>query len=151
TFITGKCPEGNAFEEIGGTCYYFSSEQGEKRNWDQSRKFCQDLSGNEGMNGRRVDLAELCRDSTCISDGLLLEKIRKTGEWHWLGASEPVSEDSWKWTSGRPLSLQNSFWHASQPDHDGDCLVGWFTGTPPGPYIGDWHCDKKLPFVCQIF
>ncbi|CAL4132565.1 unnamed protein product, partial [Meganyctiphanes norvegica] len=71
----GECPGEKTFEEIEGTCYYFSSDHGEKLTWDQARKFCQDLSGLEGMNGRIADLAELRSESSFMSDRLLMEKI----------------------------------------------------------------------------
>ncbi|CAL4135176.1 unnamed protein product, partial [Meganyctiphanes norvegica] len=149
-----ECPGGNTFEDIGGTCYYFSSDRGEKHTWDQSRKFCQDI-GN--LLELEVDLAELGSEASCMSDGLMMQKITKKGEWVWLGGSDAGSENSWRWvTSGRSLSLQDSLWHSDQPNSvgskGGNCLVGYIHGDYHRSYFGDWHCEEDHYFpCCQVF
>ncbi|CAL4121833.1 unnamed protein product, partial [Meganyctiphanes norvegica] len=149
--FTGECPGGNYFEELGGACYYFSSDHGETHNWQDSRDFCQELGSLLSLN---VDLAEVGNEASCMSDSLLMQKITEKAEWVWLGATDLNSEGYFKWSaSGHSLSSKDSYWGYNEPNENSDenCLVAGILGEHHRAYFMDFGCDPPHAFVCQIF
>merc|ERR1711962_345042 len=152
-----ECPGDGLFEEIHGSCYFFSSDSSLKHTWVDARSYCQNLGSSLGM---KVGLAEVGNALAIMSDSLMMQKIAEKGWQTWLGASDAESENSWTWvTSGRSLSIMDPFWQDDQPNstggYAGDCLIAALLHEPYQPYhraqFGDWPCSHEEAFVCQIF
>ncbi|CAL4103892.1 unnamed protein product [Meganyctiphanes norvegica] len=146
-----ECPGENVFEEIAGTCYYFSSDRDETADWQGARTICQDMGSLLGM---KVDLSELGAEASCMSDGLLMERIAEKGKLYtWLGGTDSSNEGTWHWaSSGRSLSIMDSRWLLGDPNGDQkeNCLNAVVIGSYHRSYLNDFTCGSVDYFVCQI-
>ncbi|CAL4068562.1 unnamed protein product [Meganyctiphanes norvegica] len=147
-FASSECPS-SIFEDIHGTCYYFSSDRGERHTWQEARQFCQDIGA---LLDVKVDLAELDTEASCMSDGLMMQKIAGKGERVWLGGTDEGSEGAWYWNSGRSISIMDSLWYYTEPSSGTvqNCLIAWVRGDYNRAYYGDNECSAEDAFVCMI-
>ncbi|CAL4122476.1 unnamed protein product [Meganyctiphanes norvegica] len=146
----GSCPP--EFEEVGGTCFYFSVDFEKTDTWDNAHAYCQTLGD---LLQETINLAEVGTGGTCC-DGLnLMETIASKGGQTWLGATDKLDEANWIWQqSGNILNINSSFWYPSEPNarRGQNCLSVYLEGDYSRAYFFDYDCYYDyLNFICQIF
>ncbi|CAL4186117.1 unnamed protein product, partial [Meganyctiphanes norvegica] len=153
------CPDAR-FEEIGGTCYYFSEDHGDhniKASWESARTVCKDLGTELEMT---VDLVNFGIEGSCCSEGLLLRNIHgKGGTDTWLGAEDMDEDDQFHWTvSGEAVDNHDSYWGRHEPNHiqagvRENCMSTsmYRDGEYTRMYFNDAACDIAHHYVCQVY
>uniref|UniRef100_A0A8C7JFP0 C-type lectin domain family 4 member M n=1 Tax=Oncorhynchus kisutch TaxID=8019 RepID=A0A8C7JFP0_ONCKI len=106
--IRKTCPDG--WRLWGSSCYFLSTEM---KTWEESRLDCL----NRGANLVIINSKEEQEFLFGLNKGA------------WIGLSDSVTEGTWKWVDGTPLTTP-SYWYSQQPDNG--CLplstvpaVGW--------------------------
>ncbi|XP_069549119.1 CD209 antigen-like protein C [Brachyistius frenatus] len=110
-------------------CYY-ASEKGVTKNWNNSRKDCQQ---------RRADLVIITTKDE-------LDFVTKIYDRTWIGLSDIQREGKWKWVDGSDLE-GNGFWQTGEPNNSGDenCVE-------ISRRNGDWNdaqCKVEIPWICE--
>ncbi|CDQ93185.1 unnamed protein product [Oncorhynchus mykiss] len=83
--ITGSCPEG--WRRFGCSCYYLSTE---RKSWEESRQDCLE---------RGADLVIInSEEEQTFINGF------KSVTFAWIGLTDSVTEGTWKWVDGTPLT-----------------------------------------------
>ncbi|CAL4160118.1 unnamed protein product [Meganyctiphanes norvegica] len=147
----GKCPI--HFTDVGGTCYYFSSDFGASATWHDALTACQELGYEHGL---RIGLSEVgMTNGTAARDIKLMETVSDKGIVIWLGATDAASEGTWVWQiSGKELELSNSMWRHNQPGSgtSQNCLeAGIWSDNNNRAQLNDAPCTTIRAYVCQIF
>ncbi|XP_070971200.1 C-type lectin domain family 4 member M-like isoform X1 [Oncorhynchus clarkii lewisi] len=97
--IRKTCPDG--WRLWGSSCYFLSTEM---KTWEESRLDCL----NRGANLVIINSKE--------EQEFLFGLNNKRA---WIGLSDSVTEGTWKWVDGTPLTTP-SYWYSQQPDNGGD-------------------------------
>ncbi|XP_071377030.1 CD209 antigen-like protein C [Centroberyx affinis] len=124
--IRKPCRQG--WIKFNNTCYYISTES---KNWDKSRRDCQD---------RRADLAII----NSKEEHNFLSRFQDT---IWIGLSDKHAEGKWQWVDGTFLE-GGGFWQDGEPNNaDGaeDCVEVSRGG-------GGWNdvpCSNRLSWACE--
>uniref|UniRef100_A0A8C7W0F8 C-type lectin domain-containing protein n=1 Tax=Oncorhynchus mykiss TaxID=8022 RepID=A0A8C7W0F8_ONCMY len=85
TFTTRSCPEG--WRRFGCSCYYLSTE---RKSWEESRQDCLE---------RGADLVIInSEEEQTFINGF------KSVSYVWIGLTDSVTEGTWKWVDGTPLT-----------------------------------------------
>ncbi|CAL4068374.1 unnamed protein product, partial [Meganyctiphanes norvegica] len=148
----GNCPD--LFTDVGGTCYYFSSDFQLMATWYDALAACKELG--DGLGRINVGLAEVGTSSDgCTPDIELMQTISTTGHNHWLGASDGHQEDTWIWQESKEQLLDmNTMWHDTEPGGgtDQNCLIaGTWSSDHNRARLNDYPCTATGSYVCQIF
>ena len=74
----------------------------------------------------------------------------------WIGLSDKKEEGKFVWTDGTLPQNGCTVWADDQPnDEDGqDCVeiangIFWLGGPPQIGVWNDFHCDKKIMYICE--
>ncbi|XP_035613648.2 CD209 antigen-like protein 2 [Oncorhynchus keta] len=124
-----RCPEG--WREFEFSCYYITNE---KKTWTQSSEECQEFG---------ADLVIInSKEEQVFINGLYQTKNNV-----WIGLTDSVTEGTWKWVDGTPLTTAN--WERGQPNGnngtDQDCGEIW-------NHSGLWNdekCSIKNKGICE--
>ncbi|XP_067247295.1 CD209 antigen-like protein C [Chanodichthys erythropterus] len=117
--------------EMGGYIYqssfYFISS--EKRNWTESRRYC----------------TERGADLIIINNGEEQEFVKKIsgGTGVWIGLTDSVVEDRWKWVDGS--TLNSGFWESGEPkgQRAENCALLFSSGWH------DYPCNDAFKWICE--
>ncbi|KAM7000517.1 CD209 antigen-like protein A [Tautogolabrus adspersus] len=131
--VTKEGPCQGGWTKFGCSCYYLTVQN---RTWTESRDYCISQGG---------DLAIInSRDEQVFVNGLL-----GLGEYAWIGLTDSVTEGTWKWVDGTPVTT--TFWQEGQPNsHEGknqDCVEFWPSATGGG--WNDEKCSVSNLCICE--
>jgi len=111
----------------GASCYRVVELPGF---WPAARDACTDLGGHLVIIADADENARVRALSTLPST--------------WIGATDVLVEDDWRWVDGSAVTFQP--WAPLQPDNflNEDCIVQQEDGA-----WNDTSCERELPFVCE--
>uniref|UniRef100_A0A8C6SUV1 C-type lectin domain-containing protein n=1 Tax=Neogobius melanostomus TaxID=47308 RepID=A0A8C6SUV1_9GOBI len=149
-----KLPCDTGWKLNGIKCYHFSTT---KSSWDQSRDECQEKGGDLV----KIDSREQQR--FLFYEGRELIKTNDNEDKFWIGLTDAVIEDQWRWVDDTPLNQSLSFWFEMgdkvEPDNwtdkdkkpEGeDCVRMGEMGIE---YVEkcwfDKHCEAEQRFICE--
>ncbi|KAJ7999322.1 hypothetical protein DPEC_G00193180 [Dallia pectoralis] len=130
-FQGGSCPKG--WMKFESSCYYISTLN---KKWEESRQDCID---------RGVDLVII--NST--EEQSFINSLFGPGNNTWIGLTDSVTEGTWIWVDGTPLTTR--FWDKGQPNNLNNQDCGEFIHKSSGP--GEWNddrCQKNNSWICKI-
>ncbi|XP_067458179.1 hepatic lectin-like isoform X1 [Thunnus thynnus] len=122
------CPQD--WKKHNNKCYYVS-ETGLTKNWERSKKDCEDRG------------AHLVIITTEVEQQFVTRFYDRT----WIGLSDRDQEGKWKWVDGTGL-VGDGFWQEGEPnDHsrNEDCVEV----SRGGDGWNDVRCSLKLSWVCE--
>uniref|UniRef100_A0A8C7JUR9 C-type lectin domain-containing protein n=1 Tax=Oncorhynchus kisutch TaxID=8019 RepID=A0A8C7JUR9_ONCKI len=101
--LLGSCPEG--WRRFGCSCYYLSTEE---KSWEESRQDCLE-------RGADLVIINNEEEQTFING-------YKSVKYAWIGLTDSVTEGTWKWVDGTPLTtprllLYNNTGHPKVRDY----------------------------------
>ncbi|KAM9429400.1 uncharacterized protein ACWYII_017538 [Salvelinus alpinus] len=111
--------------------YFLSTE---KKTWEESRQDCLE---------RGADLVIInSKEEQTFVFNLHLRA--------WIGLTDSVTEATWKWVDGTPLTT--GYWGSGQPDDNGqkDCGEIYYGKDDPVKTWNDDNCHKKHDWICEI-
>ncbi|KAI4872587.1 hypothetical protein NFI96_025955 [Prochilodus magdalenae] len=146
-FSRDVCAGGGADEALNkpgwryfsSSVYYISTE---KKTWKEGREDCR---------RRGADLVII----TSREEQEFVEMIRN-GQEAWIGLTDEVSENVWKWVDGSALSTR--FWFCEEPndyDKNEDCVGTGFTpqykqcGSNKISTWNDYPCSTQIRWMCE--
>ncbi|XP_064819365.1 CD209 antigen-like protein A, partial [Oncorhynchus masou masou] len=88
SLVEKVCPEG--WKKIGSSCYYVSTEY---KSWEESRQDCRN---------RGADLVVIKSQE----QQTLVNFLCGQRNYVWIGLTDSVSEGTWKWVDGTPLTTK---------------------------------------------
>ncbi|XP_021475417.1 CD209 antigen-like protein A [Oncorhynchus mykiss] len=126
--IEQHCQEGWRYFDYK---FYFLST--EKKTWEESRQDCLE---------RGADLVIInSREEQTFVFNLHLRA--------WIGLSDSVTEGTWKWVDGTPLTT--GYWGKGQPDDRGqeDCAEIYYGQDDPVKTWNDDKCGTNHNWICE--
>uniref|UniRef100_A0A8C7MDK2 CD209 antigen-like protein C n=1 Tax=Oncorhynchus kisutch TaxID=8019 RepID=A0A8C7MDK2_ONCKI len=134
TSLKQTCPEG--WQKFESSWYFLSTET---KTWKESREDCLE---------RGADLVMINSDK----EQEFLFKLKKTV---WIGLTDSVTEATWRWVDGTPLTTPR-YWSPHQPDNgDGkpeygeEDYVQIRNNQSPLEAWYDISCGIKLGWICE--
>uniref|UniRef100_A0A8C7NVQ9 C-type lectin domain-containing protein n=1 Tax=Oncorhynchus mykiss TaxID=8022 RepID=A0A8C7NVQ9_ONCMY len=132
TNLKQTCPEG--WQKFESSWYFLSTET---KTWKESRQDCLK---------RGADLV-------IINSDMEQEFLFKLKKRVWIGLTDSVSEGTWKWVDGTPLTNPR-YWNDHQPDSgdpsgEEDCVEIHKDWIFPLKAWNDMPCDWKLNWICE--
>eukprot|EP00063_Salmo_salar_P090468 XP_014065303.1 PREDICTED: C-type lectin domain family 4 member E-like [Salmo salar] len=123
-----KCPKG--WRMLGSSCYFLSTE---RKTWEESRQYC--------LN-RGADLV--------IINSRQEQFLFNRNNGFWIGLTDTVTEGTWKWVDGNPLTTPRS-WGIGQPNGGGmeNCVLLIHSSSDQGTWH-DYPCSSNRPWICEI-
>lgn len=127
-FLDKLCPDD--WKKYNNKCYYISPQRMTK-NWDKSKKDCED-------RGAHLVIINSQDEQDFVSR--FYDRI-------WIGLSDKNAESNWTWVDGTHL-MGDGFWQDGEPNDDHgfeDCVEvsrgggGW----------NDMPCSSRLSWVCE--
>uniref|UniRef100_A0A4W5NGX1 C-type lectin domain-containing protein n=1 Tax=Hucho hucho TaxID=62062 RepID=A0A4W5NGX1_9TELE len=91
-----RCPEG--WREFEFSCYYITKEN---KTWTKSSEECQKLGADLVIINSKEEKA-------------FINRLYQTKNDVWIGLTDSVTEGTWKWVDGTPLTTAN--WGKGQPN-----------------------------------
>ncbi|KAM9399023.1 receptor-type tyrosine-protein phosphatase H-like isoform 3-T4 [Salvelinus alpinus] len=130
TLTTRSCPEG--WRRFGCSCYYLSTE---KKSWEKSRQDCLE---------RGADLVIINSEGEqTFINGF------KSVNFVWIGLTDSVTEGTWKWVDGTPLTTPR-FWWSGEPDGGTYQNCGEIYYTSSGQRVWrDYDCSFSQEWICE--
>ncbi|KAM9398917.1 uncharacterized protein ACWYII_031338 [Salvelinus alpinus] len=122
------CPEG--WQQFESSCYFLFTEA---KTWEESRQDCR---------GRGADLVIINSDEE-------REFLFKFINSFWIGLTDSVTEGTWKWVNGTPLTTPR-YWGSGQPNGDVGENCARFSHSSADQ--GKWHdypCSTPSYCVCE--
>nr|XP_029510573.1 CD209 antigen-like protein C [Oncorhynchus nerka] len=122
------CPEG--WQQFECSCYFLFTD---KKTWEESRQDCLK---------RGADLVIVNSDK----EQEFLFKFNKS---FWIGLTDSVTEGTWKWVDGNPLTTTR-FWGSGQPNGYVGENCAWFSYSPSDQR--KWHdypCSTLSYWICE--
>ncbi|XP_020490222.1 hepatic lectin isoform X2 [Labrus bergylta] len=122
------CPKG--WSLFNNKCYFYSPS-GHGKTWENSQQDCQQRGGHLAMPKTMTEL----------------EFVSRGNAYTWIGLSDKLQEDSWRWVDGSELE-DWSFWKQGEPNnanYDEDCVevaqneAKW----------NDADCSAEFSWVCE--
>ncbi|XP_070295760.1 CD209 antigen-like protein C isoform X5 [Salvelinus sp. IW2-2015] len=103
-------------------------------------------------NKSREDCLERGADLVIINSDKKQEFLFKLKKRVWIGLTDSVTEGTWRWVDGTPLTTPR-YWNDNQPDSgdpsgEEDCVEihkDWISLKA----WNDMPCDKKLNWICE--
>ncbi|XP_029605304.1 C-type lectin domain family 4 member M-like isoform X1 [Salmo trutta] len=128
--INGSCPEG--WRRFGCGCYYLSTE---KKSWEESRQDCLE-------RGADLVIINSEEEQTFIKG---LESLL----FAWIGLTDSVTEGTWKWVDGTPLTIQK-YWWRGQPNGGTyhNCAFIRHMSSGQGAWW-DFYCSSSERWICE--
>ncbi|XP_045568240.1 C-type lectin domain family 4 member M [Salmo salar] len=128
--INGSCPEG--WRRFGCSCYYISTEG---KSWEESRQDCLE-------RGADLVIINSEEEQTFIKG---LESLI----FAWIGLADSVTEGTWKWVDGTPLTIQK-YWWSGEPGGGTDQNCGEIYYISPGHGVWrDYDCSFSQKWICE--
>ncbi|XP_045572353.1 CD209 antigen isoform X1 [Salmo salar] len=133
--IGKPCPEG--WRLLGSSCYFLSTQM---KTWEESRLDC--------LN-RGAYLVII----NSLEEQQLIFGVNKRA---WIGLTDSVTEGTWKWVDGTPLTTP-SYWYSPQPDNGGDnpangeedCVELNTETWHPVKAWNDQSCEDNRYWICE--
>ncbi|XP_045567427.1 C-type lectin domain family 4 member D isoform X2 [Salmo salar] len=124
-----KCPKG--WRMLGSSCYFLSTE---RKTWEESRLDCQNRGADLVIINSRQEQKFLFN---CNKD-------------FWIGLTDTVTEGTWKWVDGNPLTTPKS-WGSGQPNGGGveNCVLLTHSLSDQGTWH-DYPCSYNSSWICEI-
>ncbi|KAM9391026.1 uncharacterized protein ACWYII_034198 isoform 1-T1 [Salvelinus alpinus] len=122
------CPEG--WQKFNSSWYFLFTEA---KTWEESRQACLE---------RGADLVIINSDEE-------REFLFKLNTSVWIGLTDSVTEGTWKWVDGTPLTTPR-YWESGQPGGDVGENCVWFSYSSSDQ--GTWHdypCSSLSYWVCE--
>ncbi|KAM9398884.1 uncharacterized protein ACWYII_031318 isoform 10-T10 [Salvelinus alpinus] len=126
--IEQHCQEG--WRYFDSSLYLLSTE---KKPWEESRQDCLE---------RGADLVIInSREEQTFLFNLHLRA--------WIGLTDSVTEGTWKWVDGTPLTT--GYWTGGQPDDNGqeDCVEIYYGQYDPVKTWNDENCKTHHDWICE--
>ncbi|XP_071264260.1 receptor-type tyrosine-protein phosphatase H-like isoform X4 [Salvelinus alpinus] len=125
-----SCPEG--WRKFGSSFYYLSTE---KKTWEKSRQDCLE-------RGADLVIINSEEEQTFING---FESVK----WVWIGLTDSVTEGTWKWVDGTPLTTPR-YWWRGEPDGgtDQNCVEIYYTSSGQGVWR-DLGCSFSQEWICE--
>ncbi|KAF7665956.1 hypothetical protein LDENG_00126620 [Lucifuga dentata] len=116
------------------SCYFVSSE---KKNWTKSQQACEAKGADLVIINSRKEQA-------------FINELLESGENSWIGLSDTVTEGTWMWVDGTPLTT--AYWQPGQPNSfSGNQDCGEMVHKPSGS-VGEWNddgCFSDQLWICE--
>ncbi|XP_055765945.1 C-type lectin domain family 4 member M-like isoform X1 [Salvelinus fontinalis] len=128
TNLKQTCPEG--WQKFESSWYFLSIET---KTWKESREDCLE---------RGADLVIInSREEQTFLFNLQMRA--------WIGLDDSVTEGTWKWVDGTPLTT--GYWRAGQPDDSGqeDCAEIYYGQDDPVQTWNDDKCGTNHNWICE--
>uniref|UniRef100_A0A673W5Y4 C-type lectin domain-containing protein n=1 Tax=Salmo trutta TaxID=8032 RepID=A0A673W5Y4_SALTR len=128
--LLGSCPEG--WRRFGCSCYYVSTEG---KSWEESRQDCLE---------RGADLVIInSEEEQTFINGF------KSVSYVWIGLTDSVTEGTWKWVDGTPLTTPR-YWWSGEPDGVTDQNCGEIAYISPDHGVWrDYDCSFSQKWICE--
>ncbi|XP_070971762.1 fibronectin-like [Oncorhynchus clarkii lewisi] len=126
----GSCPEG--WRRFGCSCYYLSTE---KKSWEESRQDCLE---------READLVIInSEEEQTFINGF------KSVKYAWIGLTDSVTEGTWKWVDGTPLTTPR-YWWSGEPGGGTyqNCGEIYYISSGQGVWR-DLGCSFSQEWICE--
>ncbi|XP_071264244.1 fibronectin-like isoform X4 [Salvelinus alpinus] len=125
-----SCPEG--WRRFGCSCYYLSTEG---KTWEKSRQDCLE-------RGADLVIINSEEEQTFING---FESVK----WVWIGLTDSVTEGTWKWVDGTPLTTP-SYWRSEEPNGGGreNCVEIYYISSGQGVWR-DYDCSFSQQWICE--
>uniref|UniRef100_A0A8C7SRW0 Uncharacterized protein n=1 Tax=Oncorhynchus mykiss TaxID=8022 RepID=A0A8C7SRW0_ONCMY len=125
----GSYPEG--WRRFGCSCYYLSTE---RKSWKESRQDCLE-------RGADLVIINSEEEQTFING---FESVT----FAWIGLTDSVTEGTWKWVDGTPLTTPR-YWWSGEPDGwtDQNC-VEIYMSSGQGVWR-DYDCTFSQQWICE--
>ncbi|XP_055766464.1 fibronectin-like isoform X4 [Salvelinus fontinalis] len=125
-----SCPEG--WRRFGSSCYYLSTEG---KSWEKSRQDCLE-------RGADLVIINSEEEQTFING---FESVK----WVWIGLTDSVTEGTWKWVDGTPLTTPR-FWWSGEPDGGvgENCVEIYYMSSGQGVWR-DYDCSFSQQWICE--
>ncbi|XP_038856249.1 fibronectin-like [Salvelinus namaycush] len=125
-----SCPEG--WRRFGCRCYYLSTE---KKTWNESRQDCLE---------RGADLVIInSEEEQTFINGF------KSVSYVWIGLTDSVTEGTWKWVDGNPLTTPR-YWWSGEPGGGTyqNCGEIYYISSGQGVWR-DLGCSFSQEWICE--
>ncbi|XP_036810017.1 fibronectin isoform X2 [Oncorhynchus mykiss] len=126
----GSCPEG--WRRFGCSCYYLSTE---RKSWEESRQDCLE---------RGADLVIInSEEEQTFINGF------KSVSYVWIGLTDSVTEGTWKWVDGTPLTTPR-YWWSGEPGGGTyqNCGEIYYISSGQGVWR-DLGCSFSQEWICE--
>ncbi|XP_070297211.1 C-type lectin domain family 4 member M-like isoform X2 [Salvelinus sp. IW2-2015] len=128
-FLSGRFTN-LSWQKFESSWYFLSTET---KTWKESKKDCLE---------RGADLVIInSREEQTFLFNLHLRA--------WIGLNDSVTEGTWKWVDGTPLTT--GYWRAGQPDDSGqeDCAEIYYGQDDPVKTWNDDKCGTNHNWICE--
>ncbi|XP_071264261.1 receptor-type tyrosine-protein phosphatase H-like isoform X5 [Salvelinus alpinus] len=124
--------ENKGWRKFGSSFYYLSTE---KKTWEKSRQDCLE-------RGADLVIINSEEEQTFING---FESVK----WVWIGLTDSVTEGTWKWVDGTPLTTPR-YWWRGEPDGgtDQNCVEIYYTSSGQGVWR-DLGCSFSQEWICE--
>ncbi|KAK6324601.1 hypothetical protein J4Q44_G00039430 [Coregonus suidteri] len=131
SILNYTCPEG--WQKFESSCYFISTE---KKTWRESRQYCLK---------RRADLVIVNSDKELT----LIKGFNEVSD-TWIGLTDSVTEGTWKWVDGTPLTTQR-YWRRGDPSGGvrENCVLSAHSSSGQGTW-NDYPCSYNSSWICEI-
>uniref|UniRef100_A0A673VU51 C-type lectin domain-containing protein n=1 Tax=Salmo trutta TaxID=8032 RepID=A0A673VU51_SALTR len=107
-------------------------------------------------NESREDCLERGADLVIINSDKEQQFLFGLNKGVWIGLTDSVTEETWKWVDGTPLTTP-SYWHSQQPDNgrddpkngEEDCVELNTETWPPAKAWNDQSCLDNRQWICE--
>ncbi|XP_038856247.1 fibronectin-like isoform X4 [Salvelinus namaycush] len=125
-----SCPEG--WRRFGSSCYYLSTEG---KSWEKSRQDCLE-------RGADLVIINSEEEQTFING---FESVK----WVWIGLTDSVTEGTWKWVDGTPLTTPRFWWSGEPGGGVGEnCVEIYYISSGQGVWR-DYDCSFSQQWICE--
>uniref|UniRef100_A0AAZ3QGT6 C-type lectin domain-containing protein n=1 Tax=Oncorhynchus tshawytscha TaxID=74940 RepID=A0AAZ3QGT6_ONCTS len=120
------------WKKLGSSCYYVSTE---KKSWEESRQDCR----NGGADLVVINSQE---------KQTLVNWLCGVKNYVWIGLTDSVTEGTWKWVDGTPLTTK--YWNSGQPNGGGaeNCVYFYSRSSDTGAWW-DYYCYYQYRWICE--
>ncbi|XP_038842484.1 fibronectin-like isoform X2 [Salvelinus namaycush] len=120
------------WRKFGSSFYYLSTE---KKTWENSRQDCLE-------RGADLVIINSEEEQTFING---FESVK----WVWIGLTDSVTEGTWKWVDGTPLTTPR-YWWSGEPDGgtDQNCVEIYYISSGQGVWR-DFDCSFSQEWICE--
>uniref|UniRef100_A0A8C7KPY5 C-type lectin domain family 4 member M-like n=1 Tax=Oncorhynchus kisutch TaxID=8019 RepID=A0A8C7KPY5_ONCKI len=130
SIVEKVCPRG--WKKLGSSCYYVSTE---KKSWEESRQDCRN---------RGADLVVI----NSQEKQTLVNWLCGVKNYVWIGLTDSVTEGTWKWVDGTPLTTK--YWNSKEPNggRAENCVYFYSWSSDTGAWW-DYDCSYKYRWICE--
>ncbi|XP_031670682.1 C-type lectin domain family 4 member E-like isoform X2 [Oncorhynchus kisutch] len=130
SLVEKVCPRG--WKKLGSSCYYVSTE---KKSWEESRQDCRN---------RGADLVVI----NSQEKQTLVNWLCGVKNYVWIGLTDSVTEGTWKWVDGTPLTTK--YWNSKEPNggRAENCVYFYSWSSDTGAWW-DYDCSYKYRWICE--